>query len=755
MSSRGTTDHGKTGAQRLSTYRLVIPPQGLFAIAAIIVATWLALQIVDRAHSVLALIIGAVTAAIVFAPGINRLSRHMPKALALVGVTLGGMALVVASASTIGWDLNRQSTALADGIEAAIERLQPESTLAELAEKMDLVTRSHDLLDDFAALAVLGDSDLTAAASQLSKLVVIAVMAAFMVSEGQTLLATALRGVSSPERRNNLRHLIYSGASRASSYCRRTIGVSTGHGLVAAGVVLILGLPGSISLGAWVALAVTMPILGGPLAWSPIVAMAFATDNWPLGVAAFAVLFIVIDRYLRKKWANDKLRLGPVLKLFGIGAGLYILGIVGGFVGLVVVATLAGILAAYRDFLQAQQAQLLAYSDGEIPLSELEASASYENGDTAAAVESAANRSLLVTFSPRTMLTSAVLVLGIFSFYRLGQSMESFVIWLAVGGFIAIGVDRPVSAIVRSWKFPRIASIAFVIGLFVAFLATVAIVAGPSVTDSANQVAKEAPEAVASLEDLPIVGKLLADNDVSQKIEDELKQLPDRLSDSSLVERVAASAGDGLIGLFWLVSIVLAILLDGPRLVNAAGSLVPSRSRQRAQELGEAAYTTLSNVAAASAFVAALNGIVVMFIALFLRVPLAPVLGVWSTAWNFIPQIGGFMGGAPLVLLAIAQGPLKGIIALVIFIAYQSFENHVLEPAVGSKAADLPPLIILIGVLIGGSLFGFVGAILAGPVLGVGKVAYLKLRGNRSSGENVAEASSNSGSSGELAQKSL
>jgi predicted PurR-regulated permease PerM len=133
-------------------------------------------------------------------------------------------------------------------------------------------------------------------------------------------------------------------------------------------------------------------------------------------------------------------------------------------------------------------------------------------------------------------------------------------------------------------------------------------------------------------------------------------------------------------------------------------------------------------VVAAAAFVAALNGSVVMLIAVSLGIPLAPILGLWAATWNFIPQIGGFVGGLPLIAFGFAQGPREGLIALVAFFSYQTFENHVIQPLVGSRAVHVPPLVLLIGALFGGALAGFVGALVAGPILGVAKVALNEIR---------------------------
>ena len=119
---------------------------------------------------------------------------------------------------------------------------------------------------------------------------------------------------------------------------------------------------------------------------------------------------------------------------------------------------------------------------------------------------------------------------------------------------------------------------------------------------------------------------------------------------------------------------------------------------------------------------------VVMLLAIALGIPLAPVLGLWAAAWNFIPQIGGFVGALPLVALGFGQGPWTGIIALVVFVTYQAFENHVIQPLIGSRVVHVPPLVLLIGALFGGALAGFVGALIAGPILGVAKVALTELR---------------------------
>jgi predicted PurR-regulated permease PerM len=230
------------------------------------------------------------------------------------------------------------------------------------------------------------------------------------------------------------------------------------------------------------------------------------------------------------------------------------------------------------------------------------------------------------------------------------------------------------------------------------------------------------------MESLPLIGRLLESNGAPDKVEKFLSSLPDRLRESDAVERITNAAGDGVAGAFWTITFMLAILWDGPRLVRAVHDRIPSAKRRRAISFGRAAYTALSNVVAAAAFVAALNGSVVMLLAIALGIPLAPILGLWAATWNFIPQIGGFVGALPLVALGFGQGPWQGMIALLVFATYQTFENHVIQPLIGSRVVHVPPLVLLIGALFAGALAGFVGALMAGPILGVAKVALNQIR---------------------------
>ena len=698
--------------------------RGFGFVGFLVIAALVGVMVVEQASQVLVILGAAATVAVIAAPLVRGLSNRMPRGLAIVGVTLLGMIGTVAVLGIVAWDLNRQAGHLSDSLHRAVADLPPGSQAAKTAADLDVDKRIDSVFGGAATKLVLGEDNPLAVAGQVGKVVVVGVLGAFMVAGGRRVVEMGIRFVRRTSIREELHSALGSAVARSGSYLRRMITVSVAHGLVAGLIALALGLPGSISIGAWVTLASTIPILGGVLAWAPIVALAQVNDVPVSLTVVLALVCIVADRLARARWVHAALHVGPLLALVGIGAGLALVGVSGATLGLFVVAFVSALLS-HRGRLRAAVIDLVEDpNDRAIP----DADDLVPEEESVVAEPRGRETYLRLKLSGRTAATAALAFTAAVALFEMARGTQSLIVWFTVGGFIAVGLDRPVSAMHRSWHLPRVAGTTVVLTLLVGLVTAVVVLGGPSITDSAATVAHDAPEAVRSMESLPLVGGVLERNGAPQKVEDFLASLPDRLRDSDAVERIAGATGDGVAGAFWTISFMLAILWDGPRLVRAVRNRVAPAHRQRVIRFGRAAYTALSNVVAAAVFVAALNGTVVMLLAIALGIPLAPILGLWASAWNFIPQIGGFVGALPLVALGFGQSPTAGLIALGVFVAYQTFENHVIQPMVGSRVVHVPPLVMLIGALFGGALGGFVGALIAGPVLGVAKVALSEIR---------------------------
>jgi len=87
--------------------------------------------------------------------------------------------------------------------------------------------------------------------------------------------------------------------------------------------------------------------------------------------------------------------------------------------------------------------------------------------------------------------------------------------------------------------------------------------------------------------------------------------------------------------------------------------------------------------------------------------------------FNFIPYIGPILTGVILFFIIFPTEPLKGILVLIAFTLIQQIENSILSPILMKKFVGLPPALVLISLVVGGHLWGLLGAILAIPLFGI------------------------------------
>ncbi|HEY4609175.1 MAG TPA: AI-2E family transporter, partial [Ilumatobacteraceae bacterium] len=554
-------------------YSVVVSARGFALLGCFVLATLAGVLVVDRAEQVFVLLGAAATAAVIAMPFVESLARWVPRGAAIVLVTLIGMFGTVAVMGAVAWDLNRQASALSDSLHAAVADLPPNSAAARTARDLQVDRRIDKVFDTAATRLVVGETDPLAVAGQVAKVVVVGVLAAFMVAGGRHIADLLVRFARRASIRAELHASLAGAIARSGTYLRRMIAVSVMHGLAAALTSRSLGLPGAPSIGAWVTVASTVPILGGALAWLPVVGLATAHDI-PLGFAvAVALVWIIADRLARAHWAHRPLRVGPLVALIGIGAGFELIGVSGAILGLLVAAFI-GAMLSQRGHLAAAITDLIEDPDDRtVPAAE-----TVQAGTEHVVAEAREDETYIrLRLSGRTMVTAALAITGAVAAIEMAVAAQTLIVWFALAGFIAVGIDRPISAMRQSWKVPRPLGTTIVLGAMVGLVAAVVVLAGPSITSSATTVPRDAPEAVRSMETLPVVGRLLEKNGAPDKVEEFLSSLPDRLRTSGAVERITTAAGDGAVGAFWTISFMLAILWDGPRLVFFARDRVPAQ----------------------------------------------------------------------------------------------------------------------------------------------------------------------------------
>ena len=110
----------------------------------------------------------------------------------------------------------------------------------------------------------------------------------------------------------------------------------------------------------------------------------------------------------------------------------------------------------------------------------------------------------------------------------------------------------------------------------------------------------------------------------------------------------------------------------------------------------------------------------VTYVVLWSRgVPSRGVVALFVGFADLIPLVGATLGAVVAIAVAALHSLPAAIVVLVVFIVYQQAENHLLQPLIMSHTVQLSPLTVLVSILIGVELFGFLGALLAIPVAGV------------------------------------
>jgi predicted PurR-regulated permease PerM len=320
----------------------------------------------------------------------------------------------------------------------------------------------------------------------------------------------------------------------------------------------------------------------------------------------------------------------------------------------------------------------------------------------------------------RSLVVGGAAILSLVAAVALARSVPDALTRATIGVLAALAVNPLVGVAHRRLHVNRPAAVGIVVGTLFAGALAFAIVAVPQAIQQSRQIPKEAPRLAAQLDRAPVIGRIVRREQLDVQVRAFLVDLPNVLTarDKAL-QGAARTAGESLLAVSWIFLVTIGALLDGPDIARLAKRATPATYGAASQRVGALAYQAVGRSAAGSAFAALLQGSVVLVIALVLNVPLALLLAANAAIWSFVPQVGGLLAGAPLVVVALSQGLATGIAAAALFLGWMLFDNHVLHAVIVGRAAGISPLAGMVSVLVGASLGGFVGALVATPLVAV------------------------------------
>jgi predicted PurR-regulated permease PerM len=291
---------------------------------------------------------------------------------------------------------------------------------------------------------------------------------------------------------------------------------------------------------------------------------------------------------------------------------------------------------------------------------------------------------------------------------------RSVLIIVGLAMFIAAGLDPIVGWLVRH-RFPRWAAVLTVIICGVAIVGGFLAAAIPPLASEATALAHQIPHYVNDLKNRNSqLGKLNVKYHIQQRL-------------TSLVSSKGGSLVGGVVGAGTLVvgtvSEILAIVvfsiyfLSGlPQIKMFTYRLIPHSRRPRAILLGDEIFAKVGGYVLGNFITSAIAGVGTYIWLLAWGVPYPLLLGIFVAFLDLIPVIGSSVGGLIVSLVALTVSVPVALATLGFYVAYRLAEDYLIVPRIMGRTVELPAIVSLVAVLVGGVLLGIVGALVAIPV---------------------------------------
>lgn len=327
----------------------------------------------------------------------------------------------------------------------------------------------------------------------------------------------------------------------------------------------------------------------------------------------------------------------------------------------------------------------------------------------------------------------------------------SFVLTVAISGFVIAYILSPVVELLRRIRVPRSLAVVLVYVVLLNVFVFGSILLGQVLTQMGDFV-QRLPTALEKfgtgigsftgwLDAIPnfIAGQIgiASGSELSELLRTQLGSAMTRLARglTQLIERLVEGGADAVFsGAASIISgttqVVLMVLVsayflwDFPRFTANAYRLVPVRWRSVYSDVINKADIAVGGYLRGQLLITLIVGVVLWLGLAILGVPLALAISFLAAIFNLVPYLGPIIGVIPAILLGFTVSPLTGVLAAGVFVIANQLESSVLSPFILSRSVNVHPVTVLLAIIAGFSLFGFVGALLAVPAVGLFKILF-------------------------------
>jgi predicted PurR-regulated permease PerM len=311
----------------------------------------------------------------------------------------------------------------------------------------------------------------------------------------------------------------------------------------------------------------------------------------------------------------------------------------------------------------------------------------------------------------------AVAVLA-FSVYAVRQVLVQILIAM----FIAVSLDPAVRWLIRRGMRRSIA-VGIIFTLTLALLTAFLISITPPLAGQAAKLADDVPGYFEQLKDRSSAWRQLADEyGLTERLTEWAASLPGKVGADAFafVQRFLGA----VLKVLLVIVLTIYIMVDLPRLRRGLVRLFPYEKRPKVAQAVNVMVDKVGSYMIGNLIISLVAGVTSFLVLWALDVPFALPLAVFVAITDLIPLVGATIGAVGCVavsLFTVDLWPNATLLAL-FFLAYQQLENYLIAPRILKNTVDLSSIAVLLAALIGGTILGVVGALMAIPIAAAIKV---------------------------------
>ena len=298
-------------------------------------------------------------------------------------------------------------------------------------------------------------------------------------------------------------------------------------------------------------------------------------------------------------------------------------------------------------------------------------------------------------------------------------SISQVFVLIIISLFFAAGLN-PSVLFFQKRGLKRGQAVGAVVASVIAFIALFIWIAIPPIVDQINSLMHNAPTLIADLKNNSTLAGLNSHfgiiDALQKKAESSIKDGQIMVKAFGGVIGVGKAVLSGVVAALTIIILTLYFLATLPDATKKVFRLIPSSRRDRVTKLSDAIVYRVGVFVGGQITVSFIAGIFTAILGLALDLPYKTALAMLVLICGLIPLIGHFLGISVVTLVALSKSPTAAIIAFVAYLIYVQIENYLIMPRIMAKSLSIPGLVTIIAVMIGSSLLGLVGGILAVPL---------------------------------------